>query len=80
MTEGINEAQQLMDFLTSNKAKGGFRFEGIQLSSKWLNLLRRMLDFNPEKRITFIEVRKNINEIIPSSAMISELPRGQDER
>ena len=53
LTKGLKTAKQLNEFL-KRLQKTGFTFNHPALSEPWINLLQRMLEFNPKKRIKFI--------------------------
>lgn len=67
LNKDIATRDELALFLKSNKTKGGFKFDHPAITPFWEELLRNMLDFNVESRLTFEGVQKRLEQHQPSN-------------
>lgn len=69
---------ELGHFLRENKKRGGFQFDHEAITPFWEQLLKKMMDFNVDRRMTFDDVQKEIEQFKPSSQMRPERPFSED--
>ena len=53
LTKGIYTDEELREFLLRNKDRGGFEFSHPAITKQWDTLLKKMLDFNINTRVSF---------------------------
>jgi serine/threonine protein kinase len=66
LIQGVTTEEELRNVLLKAKAKGGFEFNHPAITAPWKSLLKRMLDFNIETRVTFQEIKELIQTFNPS--------------
>ena len=67
LTAGITTPQELSLFLRTKKKDGGFNFDHIPT---WKPILRKLLDFEPESRASFVEIQDMLKDFKPSTSAL----------